>query len=132
MKVVASSDWRDDLAFETPTIVAEVSPGEDARCSVCGGDSAPLPRAELWAVKHRHPKQHGGFVRFYCQAHLPAVKPVEVAPVAPRAAAPKAARQPAQRKSTPVVERPRALCPNCFVEIPPLGGECGMCGTKID
>lgn len=130
MKVVASSDWRDDLAFETPVIVAQVSPGEAARCSVCGGDSAPIPRTELWAIKHRHPKQHGGFVRFYCQAHLPAIKRQDPAPL-PRAGAPKAERKPAQRRSAPVVERPRSLCPNCFVELPPSGSECGMCGTPV-
>ncbi|MCH6230147.1 glucose-6-phosphate dehydrogenase [Microbacterium sp. CFH 31415] len=128
MKVVASSDWRDDLAFETPTLVAEVSPGEPTRCSVCGGSSEPLPRTELWAVKHRHPKQHGGFVRFYCQTHLPVIQRAPAAPARPTAAKP--ARRAAPRRSTPAEERPRALCPNCFVEVPPTG-VCGMCGTEV-
>ncbi|WP_127476151.1 glucose-6-phosphate dehydrogenase [Microbacterium sulfonylureivorans] len=132
MKVVASSDWRDDLAFETPTLVAEVSPGEATRCSVCGGDSEPLPRTELWAVKHRHPKQHGGYVRFYCQTHLPAIpapKPVAAAP-ARRAAGSSERRTTAPRRPTSVEDRPRAVCPTCWVEVPSTG-VCGVCGETI-
>ncbi|MFT4230063.1 MAG: glucose-6-phosphate dehydrogenase, partial [Microbacterium sp.] len=74
MRVVAASDWRDDIPFETPIVLADAIPGEPARCSTCGGSSDPLPRTELWAVKHRHPKNHDGFVRFYCAEHRPAVK----------------------------------------------------------
>ncbi|KQZ83248.1 glucose-6-phosphate dehydrogenase [Microbacterium sp. Root166] len=130
MKVVSSSDWRDDLAFESPTLVADVSPGEATRCSVCGGDSEPLERTELWAVKHKHPKQHGGYVRFYCQTHLPAIK---VAPVAAptRAAAARAERRIiAPRRPTSVEDRPRAVCPDCWVEVPSTG-ICGICGNTI-
>lgn len=128
MKVVASSDWRDDLAFETPTIVAEVSPGEDARCSVCGGDSDPVPRTELWAVKHRHPKQHGGYVRFYCQTHLP-VTPQSAPAAAGVSRRPSASgeRRAAPHRSTSIEDRPRAVCPNCWVEVPSTG-VCGICG----
>jgi len=132
MKVVSSSDWRDGLSFETPTLVAEISPGDDARCSACGGESELRPRTELWAVKHRHPKNHDGYVRFYCQAHLPAITRVEP-PIGSRAggrAAPKAERRSAPRRSAPVVERPRELCPDCFVEVPATG-VCGMCGQKL-
>ena len=130
MKVVASSDWRDDLAFEDPTVVAAVSPGEAARCSVCGGDSDPLPRTELWAVKHRHPKQHGGYVRFYCRAHLPEVKLPPAAPVAPARASARGERRAAPRRSTSVEDRPRAVCPTCWVEVPSTG-VCGVCGETI-
>lgn len=132
MKVVASSDWRDDLAFETPTLVAEVSPGEPTRCSVCGGSSEPLPRTELWAVKHRHPKQHGGFVRFYCLEHRPAVKaPPRVAAAAPaRSSASRSERRPAPRRSTSVEDRPRAVCPTCWIEVPSTG-ICGSCGEAV-
>ncbi|MHC2998791.1 glucose-6-phosphate dehydrogenase [Microbacterium sp. HJ5] len=125
MKIVASSDWRDDLAFETPTLVADVFPGEDTRCSVCGGDSQPLPRTELWAVKHRHPKQHGGYVRFYCLAHRPAPQKPAAAPAPVRAD-----RRAAPRRSPAVEERPRAVCPNCWVEVPSTG-VCGMCGATV-
>ena len=70
MKVTATSDWRDAIPFETPVVVADVVPGEPTRCSVCGGDSVLLPRTDLWAVKHRHPNHHAGFVRFYAQVNI--------------------------------------------------------------
>jgi hypothetical protein len=131
MKVVASSDWRDDLAFETPTPVADVSPGEPTRCSVCGGASDPLPRTELWAIKHRHPKQHGGYVRFYCLAHRPAVKAPPAPAAAPaRSSASRGERRAAPRRTPAVEERPRAVCPTCWVEVPSTG-VCGMCGATV-
>ena len=130
MKIVASSDWRDDLQFETPVLVADVIPGEDTRCSVCGGDSQPLPRTELWAVKHRHPKQHGGYVRFYCLEHRPAAKLPPVSTVPARSSSPRGERRAAPRRTPAAEERPRALCPNCFVEVPATG-VCGMCGTTV-
>ncbi|MDY0910873.1 glucose-6-phosphate dehydrogenase [Microbacterium sp. CFBP9034] len=131
MKVVSSSDWRDGLAFESPALVADISPGEDARCVACGAESELLPRTELWAVKHRHPKNHDGFVRFYCRAHVPAIKRVEAPTTRPaRTAAPRAERQVAPRRSAAAVERPRDLCPDCFVEIPPTN-VCGMCGRTF-
>ena len=131
MKIVSSSDWRDALAFDVPVVVADVIPGEDTRCSVCGGDSPLRPRTELWAVKHRHPKNHDGHVRFYCAEHRPVIAapaPVVVetrtrrAPrssATPRVAAPRRAPQPEAK--------PRAMCPECFVEVSATG-ECGMCG----
>ncbi|WP_169581080.1 MULTISPECIES: glucose-6-phosphate dehydrogenase [Microbacterium] len=130
MWIVASSDWRDGLPFEIPVIVAEVSPGEDTRCFVCGADSTPLPRTELWAVKHRHPKNHSGYVRFYCTEHRPA--PPRLTPVVDprRGAAARGERRAAPRRTTPAVERPAALCPNCFVEVPATG-VCGICGTTV-
>lgn len=130
MRIVASSDWRDGLPFEVPVLVAEISPGEDTRCFVCGADSTPLPRTELWAVKHRHPKNHSGYVRFYCAAHRPA--PPRLTPVVDprRSASARGEHRAAPRRSTPAVERPAALCPNCFVEVPATG-VCGICGTTI-
>ncbi|MFT4220800.1 MAG: glucose-6-phosphate dehydrogenase [Microbacterium sp.] len=125
MRVVTASDWRDGLPFETPLILESVLPGEPARCSSCGGESAPLPRAELWAVKHRHPRHHDGFVRFYCAAHLPAVKPPEPA-ARKRASAPSRPRAPKRV----VVEKPSVFCPDCFVEVPATG-VCGMCGQPV-
>ncbi|WP_214466417.1 glucose-6-phosphate dehydrogenase [Microbacterium flavescens] len=131
MKVVASSDWRDDLAFDTPTLVSDVIPGDDTRCSVCGGDSELLPRTELWAVKHRHPKQHDGYVRFYCLAHRPAVLAPPIAPAAPaRKTASRSQRIAAPRRPTSVEDRPRAVCPTCWVEVPSTG-LCGVCGETI-
>ena len=133
MKVVASSDWRDDLAFETPTLVAEVSPGEPTRCSVCGGSSEPLPRTELWAYKHRHPKNHDGYVRFYCAEHRPVIQRPAAASVAPARGGARASRPAAERRpAKPTIpERQRAMCPNCFVEVSATG-ECGMCGWSGD
>jgi hypothetical protein len=131
MKVAATSDWRDGFAFDTPVIVADVLPGDPTRCSVCGGASAPLPRTELWAVKHRHPKHHSGHVRFYCGDHVPVVAVPVAAPVAPRRAAAPRERRPAVHRA-PVVERQAAaVCPDCFIEIPPTG-VCGMCGRPAD
>lgn len=131
MKVAATSDWRDAVAFDTPVVVADLSPGEPARCSVCGGDSALRDRTELWAVKHRHPKHHSGHVRFYCGEHVPEVKlpPTTAAPRSGRAAARSEPRAAARR--VPAVEKERAICPDCFVEIPPTG-VCGICGRPAD
>ncbi len=129
MKVVASSDWRDGIPFETPIIVAEILPGDAARCSVCGGDSELRPRSELWAVKHRHPRHHDGYVRFYCLEHLPRIAPVEASGGRERPAT-RSPRRPATPRSPAVAERPRALCPDCFVEVPPTG-VCGICGQTV-
>ena len=130
MKVATSSDWRDAIAFDTPVLVADLSPGDPARCSVCGADSALRSRSELWAVKQRHPKHHNGHVRFYCQDHVPVVQREAVASTARTPAAARPERRPAARRA-PVVEKAAAICPDCFVEIPPTG-VCGMCGRPAD
>lgn len=131
MKIVSSSDWRDALAFESPVIVADVIPGDDTRCSVCGIDSPLRPRTELWAVKHRHPKHHDGHVRFYCIDHRPVIAapaPVAVDPRPRRAARPASpSRASAPRRPAQPEAKPRAMCPDCFVEVSATG-ECGMCG----
>ena len=128
MKITSTSDWRNEIPFETPMIVASVVPGDPTRCSVCGGDSQLRPRTELWAVKHRHPNQHAGFVRFYCQAHLPVLE--RVAPVETRRTAARAERAAAVRRPAAVDAAPRAMCPECFVEVSATG-ECGMCGRQV-
>ncbi len=130
MRIVASSDWRDGLAFDVPVLVSEVSAGDDARCFVCGADSAPIPRTELWAVKHRHPKNHSGYVRFYCLEHRPAPPRPTPTVDARRASARTGERRSAPRRSTPAVERPSVLCPDCFVEVPATG-ICGICGNAV-
>lgn len=134
MKIVSSSDWRDAIAFDVPVVVADVVPGEPTRCVGCGADGELFDRTELWAVKHRHPKHHGGFVRFYCDAHKPAPAPAPAAPVVAkktRASAPRAERRTTSPKPTPVTDRPtRAMCPDCFVEVS-AGGDCGMCGAQV-
>jgi hypothetical protein len=89
-------------------------------------------------VKHRHPNNHDGDVRFYCAAHVPVFEkpaPVVAAPgtsTRARTAAARAARPAAERaeRRPAVVERPRAVCPTCFVEIPPTG-VCGICGEPF-
>ncbi len=130
MKITTSSDWRDALPFETPLLASAAVPGEPTRCAGCPADAAPLERDELWVVKHRHPNNHAGFVRFYCVDHRPAAK-ASPAPVA----APVTARR--ERVSTPrrpaaptIPERVAALCPDCFVEVP-ASGVCGMCGQQV-
>ena len=130
MRVAASSDWRDGIPFETPLIVADVLPGDDARCSVCGGESPVRPRTELWVIKHRHPRHHDGYVRFYCLEHRPVVAPIESAVARARPAAARGARRPSTPRSPAAAEKPRALCPDCFVEVPPTG-VCGMCGRTV-
>ena len=108
---------------------AEMTAAE-GRCAACGADAEPLPRTELWAVKHRHPKNHSGFVRFYCAEHtprVPAPAPVAVAPVRARRA-PAAERAP--RRPSVTDAAPRAMCPDCFVEVSATG-ECGMCGLQV-
>ncbi len=133
MKIVASADWREALPFETPVSAAEVAPGEPTRCATCGTDAPALPREELWAVKHRHPNNHAGFVRFYCAEHKPEVvvaAPAAAAPAKKKAAAPRERRAPAAPKPTPGHERPRAVCPTCYMEVS-AKGLCGTCGNTI-
>lgn len=129
MKVTSTSDWRESIAFETPMIVSEIVPGDPTRCSVCGGDSELRSRTELWAVKHRHPNHHAGYVRFYCAAHLPAIAP-PAAPIETRRSAARAERSAPGRRTQPVDDKPRAMCPDCFVEISATGS-CGMCGRQV-
>lgn len=136
MKIVASSDWRDTIPFDTLVLVADVVPGDPTRCFTCGTDSELRPRTELWAYKHRHPKNHDGYVRFYCAEHRPAIErrpaPVAAAPGS-RAGARGTARPAAERRvAKPVIpERQRAMCPNCFVEVSATG-ECGICGWTAE
>jgi len=128
MKITSTSDWREEIPFETPMLVASLVPGDPTRCSVCGGDSELRPRTELWAVKHRHPNQHAGYVRFYCRPHLPVVQPS--VPVETRRTIARAERTAATRRTPPADEKPRAMCPDCFVEVSALG-VCGMCGRQV-
>lgn len=135
MRVAASADWRGAIPFETAILVADVVPGEPTHCFTCGNQSAPLERTELWAFKHRHPRHHDGFVRFYCVLHTPVVerRPEPVVTPARRASSPRRAsgeRVPAPRKQTAADPVVRAMCPNCFVEVSATG-ECGMCGTRV-
>lgn len=130
MKIVAGADWRDAIPFDSPVPVADLAPGEAARCAGCGPDAPLHPRTDLWAVKHRHPKNHSGFVRFYCAAHRPAPPaPVVVESRPARAARPREDRVP--RRPAPSLDATRAMCPNCFVEVSATG-ECGMCGERVD
>jgi hypothetical protein len=133
VRIVTSSDWRDGLPFEVPVLAADAAPGEATRCFVCGPASDLLGRDELWAVKHRHPKQHAGYVRFYCAAHRPepvrVVEPVVTTVKTPRRRTPAAPRETAPRRPAPS-DVVRAMCPNCFVEVSATG-ECGMCGTVV-
>lgn len=131
MKIVASSDWRDAIPFESPMIVADLVAGDPTRCSTCGTDSDPRPRTELWAFKHRHPKNHGGFVRFYCREHVPVVaRPAAPAPTTGARKSAPSERRPAARRSAATDDKPRAMCPDCFVEISATG-TCGMCGRQV-
>jgi hypothetical protein len=126
MKVVASSDWRDALPFETPLIVAEVAPGEPTRCATCGALSEPLPRDALWAVKHRHPNDHAGFVRFYCAEHTPEAKrpePVAVATAVRRSPASRARLGDGQLRN---VRQPGAVRPDAGNHPPAAGRGRGM------
>lgn len=129
MKFTATSDWRDEIAFETPMLVADIVPGEPTRCSVCGGESELRSRTELWAIKHRHPNQHAGYVRFYCDAHLPVIA-APVPPVETRRSAARAERTAAVRRPAAVDVKPRAMCPDCYVEIS-AKGLCGICGMQV-
>ena len=79
-------------------------------------------------MKHRHPNQHAGYVRFYCQPHLPVVE--RVVPVETRRTIARAERTAAMRRTPSVDEKPRAMCPDCFVEISATG-VCGMCGRQV-
>ncbi|SBS71555.1 glucose-6-phosphate dehydrogenase [uncultured Microbacterium sp.] len=130
MKITTSSDWRNSLPFETPMLVADLQPGEPTRCAGCGVDAAPHPRTELWAVKHRHPNNHAGFVRFYCATHRPEPTVAAIVETRRETARRDRALPPRRAAAAPVVERPVTLCPDCFVQVPPTG-VCGMCGQKV-
>ncbi|MFB8386882.1 glucose-6-phosphate dehydrogenase [Microbacterium sp. NPDC055910] len=131
MKVAASADWRQSIPFETPMLVADLVPGEPTRCFTCGMSSEPRERTELWAFKHRHPRHHDGFVRFYCQPHVPVVtRPEPVAAPARARAASRPERTSAPRRTPAADPKPRAMCPSCFVEVS-AKGECGMCGASV-
>jgi hypothetical protein len=127
MKVATTSDWRDGMPFETPVVVADVVPGDPTRCSVCGSDSQLRDRSELWAVKHRHPHHHSGFVRFYCSVHVPRAQPAAVRAQQPAARAER--RSPAPRRPA-AADTVRAMCPDCFIEVS-ASGVCGNCGQQV-
>jgi len=129
MKITRSSDWRDALPFEIPLRASDAVPGEHTRCAGCGADSPVFAREDLWVVKHRHPNNHAGFVRFYCTDHRPQLK-VAAAPVTRRETARRERVASTPRHVAPVVERPATLCPDCFVEVPATG-VCGMCGQRV-
>jgi hypothetical protein len=124
VKITGSTDWREELPFDVPVLVADVVPGDPTRCSECGIDSAPHERTALWAVRRRNPKSHAGVVRFHCAAHLPPPPaPVESEVDARLRLSTARAARAATRSGT-------AVCPTCFVEVPPTG-VCGMCGERI-
>ena len=129
MKIRTSSDWRDALPFDTALRASEAVPGEPTRCAGCGPDSETRDREDLWVVKHRHPNNPAGFVRYYCLEHRPVTAPrAEPAP----AKAPRQRRvaNPHRVAAPTIPERVAVLCPDCFVEVPPTG-VCGMCGQRL-
>lgn len=133
MQIRTSSDWRDALPFETPVLASEAMPGEASRCARCPADEPLKERTELWAVKHRHPNNHAGFVRLYCLEHRPAVAPLPPVSAPPAARARKSTAPRAPRTSRPTPSKPErvaAVCPNCFVEVP-TSGICGVCGESV-
>lgn len=129
MKITTSSDWRDSLPFETPLRAALAVPGEPVRCAGCPSAAAPRQREELWVVKHRHPNNHAGFVRFYCETHRPVAK--APAPRERSSAARERSSSPRKPAAPRIPERVAALCPDCFVEVP-ASGVCGMCGNRVE
>ncbi|MDN3495329.1 hypothetical protein QL996_05270 [Planococcus sp. APC 4015] len=136
MKVVATADWRQSIPFDTPVVVSELVPGEATRCVTCGVESELRERDQLWAFKHQHPNHHDGFVRFYCREHVPVVEKREPVPTvraaraAARAATPSAVRTSPVRRVSNEDRPPRAMCPDCYVEVS-AKGVCGMCGNTI-
>lgn len=136
MKVVATADWRQSIPFDTPVVVSELVPGEPTRCVTCGVESELRARDELWAFKHQHPNHHDGFVRFYCADHIPVVEKHEPVPTVRAARAAARAATPRVERATPVRRLsnedrpPRAMCPDCYVEVS-AKGVCGMCGNTI-
>ncbi|MFS0866549.1 glucose-6-phosphate dehydrogenase [Microbacterium sp. 179-B 1A2 NHS] len=139
MKITRSSDWRDALPFEVPMPAADAVPGEPTRCVGCPAGAEPRDRSELWVVKHRHPNNHAGFVRYYCDEHRPktapppapsAARPDKPRGSAPRAAKPKPERTTVPKRPAPSLDVVRAMCPDCFVEVSATG-VCGMCGQRV-
>lgn len=130
MQIRTSSDWRDALPFETPVLASQAMPGDASRCSRCPADAAPRERTELWAVKHRHPNNHAGFVRMYCLDHRPAAPAAPPAAESARTRATPRQRAPRASRPAPAPERVAAVCGTCFVEVP-ASGICGVCGERV-
>ena len=133
MQIRNSSDWRDALPFELAVAAAEAVPGDPTRCAGCGPDSEPWPREALWVVKHRHPTNPAGFVRYYCTDHKPTptlAPPVSAPERARRAASAARTASPRKAAAPKIPEREAALCPDCFVQVPATG-VCGMCGQQV-
>lgn len=127
MKIRNSADWRDAIPFDTPLRAADAVPGEAVRCTACGPDSELRERDDLWVVKHRHPTNPAGFVRFYCTSHRPVIAPrTPPAPVK----APRERRAPSRPAAPTIPARAAVFCPDCFVEVPATG-VCGMCGQQV-
>jgi hypothetical protein len=79
-------------------------------------------------VKHRHPTNPAGFVRFYCSDHKPAAKlaPAAAAPERARCGTRAAAGSAALRKApAPIIPSACRALPDCFVQVPPRRGMCG-------
>lgn len=126
-----SSDWRDSLPFELAVAASDAVPGDATRCAGCGPDSEPWPREALWIVKHRHPTNPAGFVRYYCADHKPVAKVAPASAAAPaRPPRTRAASTPRKAAAPIIPERPAVFCPDCFVQVPATG-VCGMCGTQV-
>lgn len=124
-----SSDWRDGLPFDLAIPAADAVPGEATRCSGCGPDSEPWPREALWVLKHRHPTNPAGYVRFYCAEHRPA--PAFVPPVPERSRrSPRSSAAPRKAAAPIIPPRVAAVCPDCFVEVAATG-ICGVCGERV-
>ncbi len=129
MKIRTSSDWRDALPFDTPLRASDAVPGDPTRCATCGPASEIRDREDLWVVKHPHPNNPAGFVRFYCLAHRPVIarRPDPAPAKAPRE---RRAASPRKAAAPTIPERAAVLCPDCFVEVPATG-VCGMCGQRV-
>ena len=82
-------------------------------------------------MKHRHPNDPAGYVRFYCRPHLLEVQQRATPADARtnRAPARTERRAPAQR-TVASSDKVRAMCPDCYVEISATG-VCGMCGRRV-
>lgn len=71
---------RGDIPANVLVPVAEIDPagdpgltdwGQDAYCSICGPQSSPHARADLWAVRQKTVDELPGPVWKYCREHVP-------------------------------------------------------------
>lgn len=105
------SAW-DDLEYEKPYPMAEISERTEAHCSVCGRGSRPRAESELTVIKHRHNTHQRGHSRIYCRDHLPV-------------------NEWGSGTGAGRLKTMGSVCETCWMAVP-LSGICDNCGEYVE